>query len=100
MASAYAKQMMKDAARKKEDKKIAKQLKLPNAYTAALTDYMRRAAIETMYLRENSEEGEIKVMVRKKGFDIQKVELIVADLNGTTLELDEAHKGPAGVWSY
>src|SRR5688500_15223775 len=45
LATQYAKRMMKDADMKAYYKRIAKQLALPNAYTAAITDYMRKPQI-------------------------------------------------------
>lgn len=42
MATAYAKAMMLDPGRKEKYRKMARKQKLPNAYTAAITEYMRK----------------------------------------------------------
>src|ERR1041384_1030594 len=49
-ATTYAKSMMKDPVKKAEYKEIAKKMRLPNAYTAAITDYMRNPKIEALDL--------------------------------------------------
>src|SRR5688500_11626992 len=46
LATQYAKQMMKDPERKAYYAKKAKMLALPNAYTAAITDYMRKPKVQ------------------------------------------------------
>src|SRR5690349_16980975 len=44
-ATAFAKKMMSDPIKKAQYKEIANELQLPNAYTAAVTEYMRKAEI-------------------------------------------------------
>jgi hypothetical protein len=101
-ATIYAKNMMKDPVKKAEYKEIAKKLQLPNAYTAAITDYMRNPQIEALDLTSYSgrADEEIKVTVSKKGFEIQEVEVIVVDQNGEVIEEGKASKGLANEWTY
>jgi hypothetical protein len=101
-ATIYAKSMMLDPAKKAEYKEIAKKLQLPNAYTAAITDYMRNPQIEELDLAEYSgrADGEIKVTVSKKGFEIQEVEVAVIDHNGEVIEEGKAGKGAGTEWIY
>jgi hypothetical protein len=101
-ATIYAKNMMKDPAKKAEYKEIAKKLQLPNAYTAAITDYMRNPLIEELDLSSYSGKAgeEISVTVSKKGFEVQDVELIVVDQNGEVIEEGKARKGLAHEWIY
>jgi hypothetical protein len=101
-ATIYAKNMMKDAIKKAEYKDIAKKLQLPNAYTAAITDYMRNPQIEALDLASYSgmADEEIKVTASKKGFEIQVVEVTVVDQNGEAIEEGKAEKGSGNEWIY
>jgi hypothetical protein len=101
-ATIYAKSMMKDPSKKAEYKEIAKNLQLPNAYTAAITDYMRNPQIEALDLVNYSgkTDEEIKVTASKKGFEIQEVEVTVVDQNGEAIEEGKAVKGPGNEWIY
>ena len=47
-------------------------MKLPNAYTAAITDYMRRPATTT----EKQQDGSAQVSVTKKDFTLTKVDVV------------------------
>jgi hypothetical protein len=101
-ATAFAKQMMADPSKKAEYWDIAKRLNLPNAYTAAITEYMRKPEIESVDTTEYSgNKGEqIKTVVRKKGFEVELVEVLIMDKNGKTIEKGSASKGPEGDWIY
>jgi hypothetical protein len=101
-ATIYAKSMMKDPVKKAEYKEIARKLQLPNAYTAAITDYMRNPQIEELDLATYSGKAdeEIKVTVSKKWFEIQEVEVIAVGKNGEVIEEGKAKKGLANVWTY
>jgi hypothetical protein len=101
MATVFAKSMMKDPVKKAEYKEIAKKMKLPNAYTAAIAEYMRRPeiqALDTIAYSGKADE-EVKIKVRKKGFEIQEVEVIVVDLNGEVIEEGKSRK-VMGDWVY
>ena len=101
-ASIFARIMMDDPAKKAEYKKIAKELKLPNAYTAAVTEYMRKPDIQevdtTNYSGKANEE--IKVKVKKKGFEVEEVQVIIMDKEGKVVEEGKAKKGVANHWIY
>jgi hypothetical protein len=102
MATLYAKSMMKDPAKKEEYRQIAKKMKLPNAYTAAITEYMRKPEIREVKLSGYSgKEGqEISVNTRKKGFEIEVVEVIIRDEKGNVVEQGKAEKGRIMDWKY
>ena len=101
-AAGFAKSMMKDPAKKAEYQEIATKLKLPNAYTAAITDYMRNPEINEVDISNYSgkEDEEIQVVARKKGFEIQEVEVIIVDKNGEVIEEGKAAKGSGSDWLY
>jgi hypothetical protein len=101
-ATIYAKSMMKDPIKKAEYKDIAKKLQLPNAYTAAITDYMRNPQIEALDLASYSGKAdeEIKVTASKKAFEIQEVEVTIVDQNGEAIEEGKAVKGLGNEWIY
>jgi hypothetical protein len=101
-ATIYAKSMMKDSVKKAEYKEIAKKLQLPNAYTAAITDYMRNPQIEALDLGNytGKAEEQIKVTASKKGFEIQEVEVILVNQNGEIIEEGKAQKGLGTEWIY
>jgi hypothetical protein len=102
MATLYAKSMMKDPGKKEEYKRIAKKMKLPNAYTAAITEYMRKPEIREVELNAYSglEGQEITVNTRKKGFEIEVVEVIIRDEKGNVVEQGKAEKGKTMDWKY
>jgi hypothetical protein len=101
-ATAYAKQMMADPEKKATYWEIAKRLKLPNAYTAAITDYMRKAEIidvdKDQYSGKSNEE--IKVMASKKDFSVESVEIAIVEADGTVAENGAAVKGGGDSWVY
>jgi hypothetical protein len=75
-ATLYAQTVLLDEAKKAYYQKKAKELKLPNAYTAAITDYMRSPQLK----EEKRTEKESTYYIVKKDFDIKKVE--IATING------------------
>lgn len=87
-ASAFAKAAMLDPARKEYYWKKAKKLKLPNAYTAAITDYMRQPQITTNIRQLNKG----LVEVSKKDFQIKRVEVIQKDEQGITQTIQVVSK--------
>jgi hypothetical protein len=101
-ATIFAKSMMKDPVKKAEYIGIAKKLQLPNAYTAAITDYMRNPQIEALDLASYTGKAneEIKVTVSKKNFDIHEVEVVIVDSHGDVIEKGKAKKGLLTEWIY
>jgi hypothetical protein len=102
MAASYAKRMMNDPVKKEEYKQLAQKMNLPNAYTAAITEYMRNPEIREVNLEGYSgkEREEIKVKATKKGFEIEVVEVIISDEKGNVVEQGKAIKAADDDWSY
>jgi hypothetical protein len=63
---------MLDAERKAYYKLKAIKLGLPNAYTAALTDYMRKPQLVVM---PDASKCQVVLEVKKKGFAVKQVEV-------------------------
>jgi hypothetical protein len=101
-AVAFSRKMMADPLKKAEYKEIAKQQNLPNAYTAAVTEYMRKPEIQevdtTQYSGKANEE--IKVTATKKGFTIQEVKVMIVDQNGELIEEGTAIRGFGDEWLF
>src|SRR5882762_1016848 len=72
-ATEFAQAVTLDPVKKEYYKQKAALMKLPNAYTAAITDYMRRPT-ETI---ETQKDGSAKITVAKKGFTLQKAEVVL-----------------------
>jgi len=72
-ASEWAKKVVLDADKKAYYQKKAKKLKLPNAYTAAITDYMRKPKLNTFTNHDKS----VTCYVEKKNFSLKKVEAVL-----------------------
>lgn len=92
-ASTWAKEILKDATKKEYYQKKAKKLNLPNAYTAAITDYMRTPKV----IRSFQEKEGTNYNVTKKGFDLKKVEVIFKE---TKHETRPAHITCGSEWSF
>jgi hypothetical protein len=101
-ASAWAKAMMKDPQKKAYYLQKAKKLKLTNAYTAAITDYMRKGEVrEIDHSRYNGKVGDtVKIKVYKKGFPVNKVNIILMDANGEPIGSGLATRKDAGEFVY
>jgi hypothetical protein len=101
-ATAFAKNMMKDPVKKAEYQEIAKSIKLPNAYTAAITEYMRKPEILDVGVASTTDTKatEVKVITRKKGFKIQQVEIIVLGKSGNVLQAGKAIAESGNRWKY
>jgi hypothetical protein len=91
LATAYAKAMMLDPEKKSFYQHKAKKLKLPNAYTAAITDYMRKPSIEVDMNNYKGEAGRtIKIKTSRRGFRVSSVKVFVKDFEGNILEEGQA----------
>jgi len=77
-ASFWAKITLKDPERKAYYQSKAKKLGLPNAYTAAITDYMRKPRIE----KPRQRNGTTTFYVSKKDFAIVKTEITLTAGDG------------------
>jgi len=81
-ASEWAKNILLDAEQKAYYKEKARRRKLPNAYTAAIADYMRKPKIKEI---ERTSDQAIH-FINKKDFDVRKVEISIDDANGEVKE--------------
>jgi len=94
-ASHWARMILLDAARKEYYLKKAKKMKLPNAYTAAITDYMRSPK-----LAEGFRGGDtVTYEVSKKGFELKKVEVVV-NAEGATTQTRSIAKDRYNEWTF
>lgn len=91
-ASVYAKAMMLIAERKAYYWTMAKEMKLPNAYTAALSDYMRKPVIEAVEVAAVDSTLDLKVRVTKKDFRLRVVKVIASGQDGVIAEQAETDK--------
>jgi hypothetical protein len=99
-ATAFAKKMMKDIVKKAEYQEVARKLQLPNAYTAAVTEYMRRPEIADVEILESVEIMEVKVVTQKKGFKLQEVEIVTLDEKGREIEKGQGRSHTQNIWHY
>jgi hypothetical protein len=79
-ATYYAKAAMLDAEKKAYYQKKAKKLKLPNAYTAAITDYMRPIKLKETH-RTNTA---VTYRIAKRDFDVKRAETLPVLNESTT----------------
>jgi hypothetical protein len=102
LATQYAKQMMADAERKAYYTEKAKTLALPNAYTAAITDYMRKPEVRQIDASKyNGKSGShITVLANKKNFKLDRVSVVVTSSDEVVVEQGAAKYDGDGVWSY
>jgi hypothetical protein len=99
MATRYAKTMMQDSERKAYYWKKAKKLKLPNAYTAAIADYLRRPKITGLKAGVDGPAVQIKIEVLKKDFATKLLKVTTLGADGSALEEKEV-AGDLRSWKY
>lgn len=101
-ASRYAKTMMRDDAMKEYYSRKARKMKLPNAYTAAITDYMRKTKVEIISTKHYTGKagGHIVVVAHKKDFAVAEVHVTVTTKSGQETESGPAIKNASGEWIY
>ena len=102
-AQAYAGQAMRSPEKKAYYLKKAKELKLSNARTAAVTEYMRRPKVEKVDTRKftGTAGDRIAVIARKKDFNnIDAVEIILYNAEGQIIEKGNASKTSTVNWIY
>jgi hypothetical protein len=102
LATQYAKSMMNDAAKKAYYKRIANQLALPNAYTAAITDYMRKPQIADIDAKKYTGKpgGHIAISAQKKNFKLDAVNVIISSSDNRIVEVGKAEYDGAGQWIF
>jgi hypothetical protein len=87
----WAKEVLLDPQAKAYYQLKARKLKLPNAYTAAITDFMRKPKASVM------KSGAVTTyVISKKGFDLKKAELV--QMNDAGQIESTAGKENGGVW--
>ncbi|MBT1703239.1 hypothetical protein [Chryseosolibacter indicus] len=93
-ATVYAKFITKDPQKKAYYQQKAKKLKVSNAYTAAITEYMRKGEIKEITVKKtNNKPGKtIGIKVSKKDFNVNKVRVTMVDENGFVLATSLADK--------
>jgi len=92
-ASEWAKSILLDAEQKAYYQKKAHKLKLPNAYTAAIADYMRSAKVTAV-----NEYGDKKTFsIYKKDFAVAQVDIVVNKDSGEK-ETRTLPKGESYFW--
>ena len=101
-ASAWAKCIMMNPDKKAYYTRKAKKLKLPNAYTAALSDYMRKGEITEIDTRryKGKAGNTIRIKASKEDFAINKVKVILRAADGAILESAYADKKDHGGFLY
>lgn len=82
-ASAFAKQVLQDPQKKEYYLAKARKLKLPNAYTAAITDYMRKPTVMAVKCRGNAGEN-VMIVAVKKDFSLSSVTVSLVNGEGCT----------------
>ena len=92
-ASEWAKSTLLDAQQKAYYQKKARKLKLPNAYTAAIADYMRSAKVR----QANRYADKTTFIIYKKDFDLTRVDIVVNKDSGEK-EVRTLSKGESYFW--
>jgi len=96
-ATNFASNTMLDKKQKVYYTQKARQLKLPNAYTAAITDYLRKAKVRVATRSSfAAKKGDIiDVRITKTVFRINAITVMVCDKDGKTLSKQELVKTDA-----
>jgi hypothetical protein len=102
MATGWAKAQMLDPDKKAYYWRKAKKLKLPNAYTAAISDYMRKGEIKEINTKAyKGKAGDmIHFKIHKKDFAVRDVSVAVYTLDGRIIESGYAAKKDNGRFIY
>ena len=101
-ASMHAKLSMLDPEKKAYYWMKAKKLNLPNAYTAAIADFMRKGEIKEIDARnyKGSTGDSIRIKVTKKDFAVQNVTVTLHDAQGNVLESNKTEKKETNIFLY
>lgn len=90
-ASRWAKAILLDPQKREYYQKKARKLKLPNAYTAAIADYMRPTSVKQV----NAYGDTVTFSVAKKDFALRKVEVMTRKPTGEEIVRTLSHAEPA-----
>jgi hypothetical protein len=93
-ATLYAQHAMTIPERKVYYQRKAKKLKLPNAYTAAITDYMRKPRIAEVTKNENL----VRVAASKRNFALANVKVLCFNKTGDRTLEEDASLSKDGYW--
>ncbi|MBT1702987.1 hypothetical protein [Chryseosolibacter indicus] len=99
MATKFAQAMMLDADRKAYYWKMAKEMNLPNAYTAAITEYMRKPQLKEAEVSTDQSLVTVRVKADKKDFDNKAIRVHALGKNGEVLETKET-TATRDEWTY
>jgi hypothetical protein len=101
-ASAWAKTQMLDPQKKAYYWRKAEKLKLPNAYTAAVSDYMRKGEIKEIDTRwyKGKKGNVIRLKIQKHDFSIHQVKVVLRDAHGNVIESNMAIKKEQNIFLY
>jgi len=93
-ATNYAQNCMQDPDKKEYYKRKAKKLKLPNAYTAAITDFMRQDGVKKInrFGSRKDDKQTLAIQTQKKDFDSGKMRVTIKDEQGVVLQKSNAQK--------
>jgi hypothetical protein len=102
LATRWAKAQMLDAEKKAYYWRKAKKLRLPNAYTAAISDYMRKGEIKEINTKAyKGKTGDvIQLKIHKKDFAVRKVDVTLYAPDGRIIEGGLAIKKDNGLFTY
>jgi len=92
-ASQWAKTILLEPDKKAYYQKKAYKLKLPNAYTAAIADYMRSVKV----MRVNQYADKTTLSILKKDFGLEQIEIIV-NKDSDEKEIRTLSKGESFFW--
>lgn len=101
-ATQFAHAAMENEEKKAHYKKLAKKLKLPNAYTAAITDYMRKPEIDSVdgAKYDGMPGGKISIIAGKKQIPLESVNVIVSSPDNDVIECGAARRISLDEWVY
>lgn len=102
IAASYARRVMHDPVMKAFYWKQAKKLKLPNAYTAAIKDYMCKTKVHAVDLKKYTGKvgGIITILAEKKHASVSEVKVTVMTKEGQEIEMGNATRRDSGTWIY
>jgi hypothetical protein len=89
-ATLFARRVLQDPEKKVYYQQRAKALKLPNAYTAAITDYMRKAKVV-----KTEHRGTITYRIAKPGFALKEVSVELSETTGASPKVVTRQKNNA-----
>ncbi len=99
-ASRYAKEALRDIDTYEYYKRKAKKLGVPNAYTAAITDFMRKGSIEKIDASKFERKGQVVVEAKKEDLGFTNVRLRVVARDGNVLMEAKGKPMGNGIWSF